>query len=398
MNRVTGYGAPLISETEVIVIGGGIVGMCVAAFLAEEGKEVACIDDGHHSGSTANAGSLHVQMQSRNIRLSPHLVPALEQSLPMYIRAVKAWKQLALQLDSNIELTIEGGLMVAEDTEQLEFLKKKCAREQFLGLNVEMLDRVQIERIAPYLGKSVIGAEFCADEGKVNPLLANSAIERLAITSGVHFFRRLRIDRLEISGNAIHAHTTIGIIRASRIVIAAGSGSGHLAEQLDIHIPTLPEPLHMNVTEPTAPMIPHLIQHAERSITMKQLPAGNIVIGGGWPADIFGPKEHPTVRMDSLINNLILAKNIVPAINSLHLIRTWAGINSITDGRSVLGQAKNQEQVYFALPGDAGYTLGPLCARLIVDLMQGRVPEIPIEQYSPMRFSGGYERMHKEIV
>ncbi len=96
MNRVTGYGAPLISETEVIVIGGGIVGMCVAAFLAEEGKEVACIDDGHHSGSTANAGSLHVQMQSRNIRLSPHLVPALEQSLPMYIRAVKAWKQLAL--------------------------------------------------------------------------------------------------------------------------------------------------------------------------------------------------------------------------------------------------------------------------------------------------------------
>ena len=398
MNCVTGHGIPLISETEVVVIGGGIVGMCVAAFLAEEGKEVVCIDDGHHSGSTANAGSLHVQMQSRNIRLSPHLVPTLEQSLPMYTRAVKAWEQLALQLDSNIELTIEGGLMVAEDTEQLEFLKKKCAREQYLGLNVEMFDRGQIERIAPYLGKSVIGAEFCANEGKVNPLLANSAIERLARISGVHFFRRLRIDRLEISGNAIQAHTKIGIIRASQIVIAAGSGSGRLAEQLGIHIPTLPEPLHMNVTEPATPMIPHLVQHAERSITMKQLPAGNIVIGGGWPADISGPREHPTVRMDSLISNLILAKNIVPAINFLHLIRTWAGINSITDGRSVLGHVQGKEQVFFALPGDAGYTLGPLCARLIVDIMQGRVPAIPVEEYSPMRFSGDYERMHKEVI
>ncbi len=96
MNYITGHSVPLISETEVVVIGGGIVGMCVAAFLAEEGKEVVCIDDGHHSGSTANAGSLHVQMQSRNIRLSPHLVPTLEQSLPMYTRAVKAWEQLAL--------------------------------------------------------------------------------------------------------------------------------------------------------------------------------------------------------------------------------------------------------------------------------------------------------------
>ena len=131
---------------------------------------------------------------------------------------------------------------------------------------------------------------------------------------------------------------------------------------------------------------------------MKQLPAGNIVIGGGWPADISGPREHPTVRMDSLISNLVLAKNIVPAINFLHLIRTWAGINSITDGRSVLGQVQGQEQVFFALPGDAGYTLGPLCARLIVDIMQGRVPAIPVEEYSPMRFSGDYERMHKEVI
>jgi glycine/D-amino acid oxidase-like deaminating enzyme len=59
---------------------------------------------------------------------------------------------------------------------------------------------------------------------------------------------------------------------------------------------------------------------------------------------------------------------------------------------------QGKEQVFFALPGDAGYTLGPLCARLIVDIMQGRVPAIPVEEYSPMRFSGDYERMHKEVI
>ena len=398
MNRVGGVAHSVIPEVEIVVIGGGVVGTCLAAFLAEGGAEVACVDDCHHSGSTANAGSLHVQMQSRNIRLSPHLIPDLEQALPMYPRAVEAWKELAVHLDTDIELKVEGGLMIAENTEQLEFLSQKCARERQLGLNVEMLNRAQIERIAPYLATSVVGAEFCANEGKVNPLLANSAIKQLARNSGVRFFRNLRIDNIEIRSNDVRLHTQEGSIGASRIAIAAGSGAGRLAEHLGIHIPTLAEPLHMNVTEPTTSMIPHLVQHAEHSITMKQLAVGNIIIGGGWPAEFSGPNDHPTVRMKSLIGNLLLARNIVPAINSLRLIRTWAGVNSITDGRSVLGPAEGLGQVFFALPGDAGYTLGPLCARLVADTMQNRVPELSIEEYSPMRFTKDYERMNKEAL
>ncbi len=398
MNRVEGVAHPVISEVEIVVIGGGVVGTCLAAFLAEGGAEVACVDDGHHSGSTANAGSLHVQMQSRNIRLSPHLIPDLEQTLPMYPRAVEAWKELAVHLETDIELKVEGGLMVAENSEQLEFLNRKCARERQLGLNVEILDRTQIERIAPYLGASVVGAEFCANEGRVNPLLANQAIKRLAKNSGVRFFRKLRIDNIEIRDNDVRLYTQEGTIGASRIAIAAGSGAGRLAEQLGIHIPTLAEPLHMNVTEPTISMIPHLVQHAERSITMKQLTAGNVIIGGGWPAEFSGPNDHPTVKMNSLIGNLLLARSIVPAINNLRLIRTWAGVNSITDGRSVLGPAEDLEQVFFALPGDAGYTLGPLCARLVANCMLNRSSEFSIEDYSPMRFTGDYDRMNREAI
>ncbi|SVB44202.1 uncharacterized protein METZ01_LOCUS197056, partial [marine metagenome] len=58
MNRVGGVAHSVIPEVEIVVIGGGVVGTCLAAFLAEGGAEVACVDDGHHSGSTANAGSL----------------------------------------------------------------------------------------------------------------------------------------------------------------------------------------------------------------------------------------------------------------------------------------------------------------------------------------------------
>ena len=59
----------------------------------------------------------------------------------------RRWPQ---RLGEDIELAVTGGLMVAESREQYEFLEKKCRREQQLGLEVEMLDRAALDRIAPY--------------------------------------------------------------------------------------------------------------------------------------------------------------------------------------------------------------------------------------------------------
>ena len=65
---------PLVGEVDVAVVGGGIVGSCLAGFLATEGVGVALIDAGVPGGTTANAGSLHVQMQSRFMQLYPDQV------------------------------------------------------------------------------------------------------------------------------------------------------------------------------------------------------------------------------------------------------------------------------------------------------------------------------------
>ena len=78
-----------------MIVGGGIVGMCLAWFLAEEGHDVAVVDDGRHAGTIANAGGLHVQLQSRFMRLYPEMVPAFEETLPFYPRAVRHWQALA---------------------------------------------------------------------------------------------------------------------------------------------------------------------------------------------------------------------------------------------------------------------------------------------------------------
>jgi glycine/D-amino acid oxidase-like deaminating enzyme len=359
----------------------------VAGFLAESGKGVMLIDDGRGGGSSANAGSLHVQMQSRFMRLYPENVAGMERQLPLYPKAVRFWKAFEDKLGADFELKMNGGLMVAESEDQIAFLHTKAARERELGLEVEILDRTDLDRIAPYLGPAVIGAELCRDEGKLNPLRCNAAIRQWLVGLGVVLREGEAVFRLQREGSGFLVETDgKATVRAGTLVLATAAGTTPLAAQLGVNIPARAEPLHMNITEATAPMIGHLVQHADRMITLKQFSTGQIVIGGGWPADLAGDRDHPTVRLDSLIANATLARHIAPRIAPLRIIRTWAGVNTSVDGKGVLGPATSVPGLFFAIPGDAGYTLGPLSAQLVADTVLGRDPGEDMTDYTPMRF------------
>jgi glycine/D-amino acid oxidase-like deaminating enzyme len=384
-------------ECDVLVVGGGIVGMCASLDLAREGRDVVMVDDGRHSGTTANAGSLHVQMQSRFVRLYPDLVPNVERSLPLYPASVQRWRDLADELAADMEIRITGGLMVAEDAQEYEFLAAKCAREQALGLDVHMIDRAELTRIAPYLGEAVFGAELCRQEGKLNPLRANEALRVALDALGVRRLPRSRVAGLCPVGRRMAAVVEDGEGRrelsAGHVVLAAGAGVAELAAMLGARIPTEAEPLHMNITEAAPPLIGHLVQHADRMITLKQLGAGNVVIGGGWPARFAGPDRFPTVEPASMVANLGLAQHIVPRLGAMRVIRTWAGVNTTADGQCILGPVPGHPAVTVAVPGDAGYTLGPLVGRIAAALAAGRDPGIDVAAYAPARFAGRVETL-----
>ena len=383
-------------DSDYVVIGGGIVGTCISYYLSCSNKEVVCVDSGEFSGSNSNAGSIHVQLQSRNFRLNPHLIDNLKENLPFYKEAVNAWERLQLMLNVDFELSVNGGLMVADTEQQLKFLYKKCEEEKTAGLEVEIIENHQIKKNYSFLSKKIVGAEFCAHEGKLNPLVANKRLQEACHKRGVKIMQCEVVNHIEFNNNEYLVKTDLREYHCQTIIIAAGAGSGKLAKFLDFNIPTIAEPLHMNVTEKVSMFIPILIQHAERSITMKQIPSGNIIIGGGWPATIEDKTNQIKIKKDSLFGNLTTAVNLVPSIGKLRLYRTWGGINPITDGDSVLGNIKEHENVFFAIPGDAGYTLGPLCAEVIVDLIDNKRNNFYNSKFSPKRFLDNHKTMALE--
>ncbi len=374
-----------MTRTDVLVVGGGIVGLVAAVELAEAGATVEIVDSQQNAGSNTNAGSLHVQMQSRFIRLYPDQAPNVEACLPVYKRAAELWQEMEDRLGP-MDLVCKGGLMLAESDEQMAFLERKARREEARGLNVAMLDRKQLEAVAPWIGPQIVGAELCRDEGKLDPLLANSRLISRCTELGVERLTD-RIATLEEDGARVMAHGHDGTRTASQVLIAAAWGSGDIVAGFGVDIPTRAEPLHMNITEPCDQRIETLVQHAERSITLKQFRSGQVVVGGGWPALDCGPDSVPNVKASSLIGNVGLAAKLVPAIGSLRIIRTWAGMNTTVDGVSIIGPVPGTKRVTMAVPGDAGYTLGPLVAQAAAAVILGRIPEIDIAPFDPARFA-----------
>ena len=104
----------------------------------------------------------------------------------------------------------------------------------------------------------------------------------------------------------------------------------------------------------------------------------NLVIAGGWPGRQWGDGAYPWVRRESMEGNMWIACKVVPEVARLHLLRAWAGINVRTDGRPILGPLPGLPAFYNAVPPDAGWTAGPLCARLTAEMLTGRAPSLDV--------------------
>ena len=95
----------------------------------------------------------------------------------------------------------------------------------------------------------------------------------------------------------------------------------------------------------------------------------------------------PEVKRSSLLGNIALAARLVPSIGHLRIIRTWAGMNTTNDGASIIGPLVGNSKIFIAVPGDAGYTLGPLVAQMAVAGMLGNKNFDKDPRYSPARFA-----------
>ena len=159
-------------RTDVLVIGGGLAGTATAYYLAREGVDVLLVErfDLNTQASGSNAGSIHAQ-----IPMEPFLtkgeawVRGFAPTIPLMLASIRLWSGLEAELGADLEVSLRGGLCVAETDAQMRAVERKAAVERAQGLPVELLGRDELRRLAPYLAPSMIGGAFCAHRGQGQP-------------------------------------------------------------------------------------------------------------------------------------------------------------------------------------------------------------------------------------
>ena len=327
----------------------------------------------------------------------------LAQLIPVNLHAIEDWRRLPEELGRDLELWMHGGLMLAETESDHQLLLKKTELEGRAGLNVRMLDGAELRRIAPYLSPAIRSASFCADEGHANPRWVTPAYAAAARGAGVKMELNTRVQsvqprsggwRLELqrSGEVgSNGAAQIATVDADAVLIAAGAWSREILMPLGVTVPLTPVGLQMLVTQRTAPLIRHLVQHMGRRLSIKQVEAGNILIGGGWPAQLslgdLGAKPGAELQELALAGSSAVACHVVPATAALSVIRSWSGVAcAAPDHLPVLGAIDSLPGVFIAA-GGATFTLGPTYARLISELISTGSTTMPIGLYRAERFA-----------
>lgn len=362
-------------NTEILVIGAGVVGSALAYGIAKQGRRVVVLDgeDRDLRAARANFGLVWVQGKGSDAIAYDHLTRESSDLWPEFHR------ELVDTSGIRIDYSRLGGLIYClGETEYANRarLNQRMAAEHG-QTDTWMVERAELERMLPAvaLGPEVTGASYCVRDGHVNPLQLLAALHRgIAVLGGDVIFRR-PVTAITPTGNGFTVIGADGPIQAERVIVAAGLATPALTEPLGLSMPIHSERGQLLVTERLAPMLPY------PGSGLRQTADGTVMIGA--------TKEHTDDRSVTVASATTLARRatrILPALASARLVRQWSGFRVLPpDGVPIYAQSDRYPGL-FAAACHSGVTLAAAHAAVVAPaFLEGRV-QTDLSAFSNGRF------------
>lgn len=412
-----------MSRPDVAVVGGGAVGVSVAAELARNGASVVILERGAQLGAGCSAGNAGIVGASHvlplatpqavvdgvrwlgrsdsplSLRPSPRLVPWLARFVasarPDRVRRstgiLRALARTSADLHADLQARgLETGyrrnglLNVYADARALAGARDHAQADAREGLRNEVLDREALRDAYPSLVGDAAGAVWYPDEAHCDPLGYVQAVAQQALTDGVQVRPNVEVLSLRRRGPRVTSlWTTAGEIVAGEVVMAAGTWSPPLVRALGCALPVEGgKGYHVDVPgdrgDPPAP----IWLHASRTVITPL--ARRVRIAG--TLELTGRDERVTTRrVDAIMRQSLDA---LPGLVGRPVLEVWRGLRPCTpDGLPAIGRPDGVDNLVLATGhGMWGLQLAPVTGQLVATLIGGATPSHDLQPLDPNRF------------
>lgn len=368
------------NNSDVLIIGGGVIGCATAYYLAKKGVNVTVLEKAQigEGGSSRNGGG--VRQSGRDPR-----------ELPLAMAGVKnLWPTLSEELGMDVEYYKKGNLRLAKTAGHIKILEGLTERAVAKGLDVKMIDAREVKAICPYLSDEVIGASWCDTDGHANPMLTTLAYYKNARRLGVRFVTGENVIEIrKIKGKARQVITEQNIYEAEQIILAAGYESRAIANTVGIDIPMNRVLLEALVTEPQVKMFEQMLGTAEADFYGHQSTHGSFVFGGTSGSDAY------TSNFATPVNNSKTASCICrgimgyfPILSEAKIVRTWAGwIDDCADHVPVISFVEEVPGLILACAFTGhGFGISPMVGTLLSEMIVDGKPSLDLNELRYDRF------------
>lgn len=364
-------------KTDVLIIGGGLVGCAAAYYLAKKGVKATIVEKNSGVGleaSGCNGGG--VRQHGRKF------------TLPLAIASVRLWANLAEELETDLEYVRTGNVMVDIDESLTEASERELAWEREHDLKeVHMLTARECHELVPGMTSQVVSGKICLTDGVANPMLISPAFAKAALRLGAQIKVSTKVISLLQQGSRVcGVKTENGDIEAEMVVNAAGPWASQFSAQVGCIMPIHPGRSQLMITDRLHQNPVKLWVSMRGQGYMRPTLSNNLVLGtsGARNDDYLRHIDYEKVKIQSE-----RMCKLFSWLGDVHILRAFAGITEYTpDGDPYIGTIPGiQGFLVAAAFHGQGFCLSPMVGKILADLITGKESEVDLQYFRPDRHS-----------
>lgn len=425
------HAGPLPRSADVVIIGGGVIGVATAYYLAKKGLKPVVLEKGRIAGEQSARNWGWIRQQGRDLA-----------ELPIMIEANRLWTEIAAEVDEDIGLTTCGLTYFSESDKETARYEEWISQAAPMGVDSRLLSSKDLAGLIPGMARSFPAALHTPSDMKAEPWVAVPALARAAAKAGAVIVEDCAARVLDRSAGRVSGVVTEkGLIKAPQVIVAGGAWSGLFLRNEGVNIPQLSVRATVAATNPlpdvfqggavggrlafrrrqdggyslaasgyhevfvgpdafrhTPKYLPQLLRdpfsRAYRPLAPKGFPDG-WGTARRWKGEVETPFERlrildPAPHEGKVEDIRKTFAAMLPAVGDVKIAASWAGmIDTMPDVVPVVDQAPIEGLNICTGMCGHGFGIGPAFGRIMSDMVSGGDICHDLSRFRLSRFSDG---------